>query len=210
MEFMQIIVGNMKNFTYIVGDSKTRNGFIIDPSYDIDKVITAVRKLDLNIKYIFNTHSHWDHTIGNKEAVQRTGGQICAHESAPTNKDRSLKDKEVIKLDSLTIRIMHTPGHTPDGICYLLSDKTDTKKNYLFTGDTLFVGGCGRTDLPGGSNEDMYNSLVKIMREMPDKLIVYPGHDYGPTKRSKMGIEKENNYTLEERTKDEFLKFMLN
>ena len=203
MEFMQIIVGNMKNFTYIVGDSKTRNGFIIDPSYDIDKVITAVRKLDLNIKYIFNTHSHWDHTIGNKEAVQRTGGQICAHSSAPTNKDRSLKDKEVIKLDDLTLRIMHTPGHTPDGICYLLSDKTDTKKNYLFTGDTLFVGGCGRTDLPGGKDEDLFKSFQKIMK-LDDHVKICPGHDYGSRLISSIRYEKRHNSYLQFENKEEF------
>ena len=84
----------MKNFTYLVGDNETKNGFIIDPSYDIDKVISASRKMDLNIKYIFNTHSHWDHTVGNKEAAQRTGAKICAYKNAPTTKDVSLNDKD--------------------------------------------------------------------------------------------------------------------
>ena len=101
------------------------------------------------------------------------------------------------------IETIHTPGHSPDSVCFIANEEA------IFTGDTLFVSECGRTDLPGGSNEDMYNSLVKILRKMPDNLTVYPGHDYGPTKISEMGDEKRNNYTLKERTKVEFLKFML-
>ena len=207
LEFAQIIVGNMKNFTYLVGDNETKNGFIIDPSYDIDKVISASRKMDLNIKYIFNTHSHWDHTVGNKEAAQRTGAKICAYKNAPTTKDVSLNDKDIIKIDSLTIKVIHTPGHTPDSVCYLMKDKNEVKKRFLFTGDTLFVGGCGRTDLPGGKESDLYSSFKKILK-LDDHVKICPGHDYGSRLISSVRYEKRHNVFLQFENKQEFVTLM--
>ena len=200
----QIKVGPMENFAYILGCEKSGEAAIIDPGFEAKKLLEMASEMMMKIVAVINTHGHRDHIAENRKIVSETGAKVIAHELATFTVDQYIKDKEKFKIGDLTIETVHTPGHSPDSICFIVNNEI------IFTGDTLFVSECGRTDLPGGSNEDMYNSLVKIMREMPDKLIVYPGHDYGPTKRSKMGIEKENNYTLKERTKDEFLKFMLN
>ena len=207
MEFAQVVVGNMKNFTYIVGDTDTQTGVIIDPGRDIDKIITKVRLMGLEIKYILNTHSHWDHTMGNKETAQRTGAKIAIHESAPIQKDIGLKDKEVLKLGQQSIKVIHTPGHTPDSVCYLVTNKNEKKKNFLFTGDTLFVGTCGRTDLPGGKENDLYTSFKKIMK-LDDHVKICPGHDYGSRLISSVRYEKRHNTYLQFSNKQEFLTVM--
>ena len=207
MEFAQIIVGNMKNFSYIVGDTDTKTGVIIDPGRDIDKIITKVRLMDIEIKYILNTHSHWDHAMGNKETAQRTGAQIAIHESAPIQKDIGLKGGDVLKLGQQSIKVIHTPGHTPDSVCFLVTNKNEKKKNFLFTGDTLFVGTCGRTDLPGGKESDLYESFKKIMK-LDDHVKICPGHDYGSRLISSIRYEKRHNMYLNFTNKQEFLAVM--
>ena len=198
----QIKVGPMENFAYILGCEKSDEAAIIDPGFEAGKLLEMASELSMKVVAVINTHGHSDHIAENREIVSETGAKVIAHELATFTVDQYIKDREKFKIGDLTIETVHTPGHSPDSVCFIVNDEI------IFTGDTLFVSECGRTDLPGGSNEDMYNSLVKIMRKMPDNLIVYPGHDYGPAKTSKMGVEKVNNYTLEERTKDEFLKFM--
>ena len=207
MEFAQVVVGNMKNFTYNVGDTDTQTGVIIDPGRDIDKIITKVRIMGLEIKDILNTRIHWDHTMGNKETAQRTGAKIAIHESAPIQKDIGLKDKEVLKLGQQSIKVIHTPGHTPDSVCYLVTNKNEKKKNFLFTGDTLFVGTCGRTDLPGGKESDLYTSFKKIMK-LDDHVKICPGHDYGSRLISSVRYEKRHNTYLQFSNKQEFLTVM--
>jgi len=199
----QIKVGPMENFAYILGCEKSDEAAIIDPGFEAGKLLEMASELSMKVVAVINTHGHSDHIAENREIVSETGAKVIAHELATFTVDQYIKDREKFKIGDLTIETVHTPGHSPDSVCFIVNDEI------IFTGDTLFVSECGRTDLPGGSNEDMYNSLVKIMREMPDNLIVYPGHDYGPTKTTKMGDEKMNNYTLKERTRGEFLKFML-
>jgi len=199
----QIKVGPMENFAYILGCEESGEAAIIDPGFEAEKLLGVASEMSMKVVAVINTHGHSDHIASNQEIVTETGAQVIAHELAIFTVDRYIKDKEFFKIGKIMIETIHTPGHSPDSVCFIVNNEI------IFTGDTLFVSECGRTDLPGSSNEDMYNSLVKIMRKMPDNLIVYPGHDYGPTKTSKMGDEKINNYTLKKRTKDEFLKFML-
>tara|TARA_B100001146_G_C16106688_1_gene401793 strand:- start:419 stop:1036 length:618 start_codon:yes stop_codon:yes gene_type:complete len=199
----QIKVGPMENFAYILGCEESGEAAIIDPGFEAEKLLGVASEMSMKVVAVINTHGHSDHIASNQEIVTETGAQVIAHELAIFTVDQYIKDKEFFKIGKIMIETIHTPGHSPDSVCFIVNNEI------IFTGDTLFVSECGRTDLPGSSNEDMYNSLVKIMRKMPDNLIVYPGHDYGPTKTSKMGDEKINNYTLKERTKNEFLKFML-
>jgi len=117
------------------------------------------------------------------------------------NKDISVDDGDILKLGTTSIKAIYTPGHTQDGICLLVDGK-------LLTGDTLFVGECGRTDLAGSSVEDMYHSLLGKLLQLDDSIEVYPGHDYGATPSSTIGIERRTNYTLEKRTLEEFFEFM--
>jgi glyoxylase-like metal-dependent hydrolase (beta-lactamase superfamily II) len=113
----------------------------------------------------------------------------------------AVRDQDTLQLGKLTVRVIHTPGHTPDGICLLADNK-------LITGDTLFVGECGRTDLAGSSAEDMYHSLFDKILTLDDSIEVYPGHDYGKMPSSTIGHERKTNYTLEKRTLEEFIEFM--
>ncbi|MBM3897016.1 MAG: MBL fold metallo-hydrolase [Thaumarchaeota archaeon] len=201
MLLFQLLVGNLKNFTYVIGDENEKVGVIIDPSWDLDKVMSTVRRNNLEIRYIFNTHSHWDHTIGNKEIANRTGAKIIAHECAPTHKDISAKDDDVIEVGNLKLRIFHTPGHCPDSICLMVDEN-------LFTGDTLFVGACGRTDLPGGNPAQLYDSFFEKILKLDDHTKIYAGHDYGPRIKSTLGYEKKHNNSLQPRSKEEFIAVM--
>jgi len=197
----QLLVGNLKNFTYVIGDETEKVGIVIDPSWDLDKVMSTIRRNNLNIKYIFNTHSHWDHTIGNKEIANRTGAEIIAHECAPTHKDISAKDNDVIEVGNLKFKIFHTPGHCPDSICLMIDEN-------LFTGDTLFVGDCGRTDLPGGDPAQLYDSFIEKILRLDDHTRIYAGHDYGARLRSTLGYEKKHNRSLQPMSKEQFIEIM--
>jgi glyoxylase-like metal-dependent hydrolase (beta-lactamase superfamily II) len=117
------------------------------------------------------------------------------------DKDVELVDGDTLKVGGIVIEVIHTPGHSPDSICLLIDDK-------LLTGDTLFVGECGRTDTPGGSAKDMYKSLFHKISKLDDDIQVYPGHDYGTKPHSTIGEEKRTNYTLEKRSLEEFIEFM--
>jgi len=191
------------NFSYIIADEKTKEAAVIDSSFNTDAIIRILKSQNFSLKYIINTHSHSDHTAGNEDLKACCGGKIVAHILAKINKDISVDDGDLLTVGKTTIKVIHTPGHTRDSICLLADGK-------LFTGDTLFVGECGRTDLPGGSSEDMYHSLFTKLMKLDDNVEVYPGHDYGSRPYSTIGYEKRTNYTLEKRTLKEFIEFMKN
>jgi glyoxylase-like metal-dependent hydrolase (beta-lactamase superfamily II) len=197
MIFEQISGGN---FSYLIGDATVKDAVVVDPGSNVAQILRAIQRHELQVRYILNTHSHRDHSGGNRELKANTGAQVAMHVSAPLSKDIALADGDVIRVGEIEIRVMHTPGHTPDSVCLLL----DT---ILLTGDTLFVGECGRTDLPGGSARDMHRSLNRIL-ELEDDFQVYPGHNYGPTPSSTIGHERKTNYTLAPRSLAEFIEFM--
>jgi glyoxylase-like metal-dependent hydrolase (beta-lactamase superfamily II) len=189
------------NFSYIIADSATKDAAVVDPSFNSEAIIKIVQDQDFHVKYVLNTHSHMDHTAENEDFRSRFGAKVVAHRLSDIRKDISLTDGSIITLGAIAIRVIHTPGHTPDGICLLVDNK-------LLTGDTLFVGECGRTDLLGGSPEDMYHSLFNKLMKLDDNVEVYPGHDYGKSPHSTIGTERRTNYVLEKRTLAEFIEFM--
>jgi glyoxylase-like metal-dependent hydrolase (beta-lactamase superfamily II) len=199
--FFKQVIQRGDNFSYIIADDTTKEAAVVDPSFNADAIIRILRDQNLNVKYIINTHDHSDHTASNEDFRSNFGAKVVAHRLANVNKDISVVDGEVIRVGEIVIKVIHTPGHTPDSICLLVDDK-------LLTGDTLFVGECGRTDLPGGSAEDMYHSLFDKLMKLDDNIKVYPGHDYGPKPYSTIGVERRTNYTLQKRTVDEFIAFM--
>ena len=199
--FFRQIKHHGDNFSYIIADEATRKAAVIDPSFNADAIIKICKDANLAVEYIISTHGHRDHTSDNEVVKQRLGGKIVAHKSSTVKKDLAVVDGETLMLGSLSIRVIHTPGHTPDSICLLTNGK-------LLTGDTLFVGECGRTDMPSGSAEDMYYSLFDKLMKIDDAVEVYPGHDYGSAPHSTIGAEKRSNYTLERRTLKEFIEFM--
>jgi len=200
MFFRQIKYGG-DNFSYVIADEATRECAVVDPSFNTDAIIRLVKDQNLLVKYIIDTHNHFDHTAGNEEIKSTFGAKVVAHKLADIDKDISVDDGDTLMLGKIAIRVIYTPGHTRDGICLLADGK-------LFTGDTLFVGECGRTDLPGSSSKDMYDSLFNKLMKLDDSVEVYPGHDYGSRPYSTIGLEKRTNYVLEKRTLEEFIEFM--
>jgi hydroxyacylglutathione hydrolase len=185
------------NFSYIVADETTMEAAVVDPSFNADAITQFIKKNGLNVKYIISTHGHHDHTAGNRDLKSKFNAKVVAHKLSKAEKDISVADGEAIKLGTLSIKVIHTPGHTPDSICLLVDNK-------LLTGDTLFVGECGIAD----SVEDLYHSLFNKLMKLDDDIEVYPGHDYGPRPQSTIGTERRTNYTLETRTLEEFIEFM--
>ena len=199
--FFKQVIQQGDNFSYIIADDTTKEAAIVDPSFNADAIIRILRHQNLNVKFVINTHDHSDHTASNEDFRSNFGAKVVAHKLAHVNKDVSVVEGDVIRMGEIVIEVIHTPGHTQDSICLLVDDK-------LLTGDTLFIGECGRTDLPGGSAEDMYHSLFGKLMKLDDNIKVYPGHDYGPKPYSTIGVERRTNYTLQKRAVDEFIAFM--
>jgi len=189
------------NFSYVIADETTKQAIVVDPSFNADAIIPLLRDQNFNAKYIINTHYHGDHTAGNEDIKSAFHAKVVAHTFSRIDKEIAVADGDVIKIGEIHINVIHTPGHTPDGICLLVNHK-------LLTGDTLFVGECGRTDLQDGSPRDMYHSLFEKLMKLDDNIEVYPGHDYGSSPHSTIGFERRTNYTLEKRTLEEFIEFM--
>lgn len=205
MYIKQMSVGSMNVCCYVIGCEKTKKGAVIDPGGDDERVISAIKKAGLDIQYIINTHGHPDHVCGNERIKAATGAEIVMHEddaqffakaevkqyfsmlglkeSPPV--DKLVKDGEVLRVGDLEIKVLHTPGHTPGGACFYCAPD-------LFTGDTLFVGGVGRTDFPGGDTATLVKAINQKLLVLPSSTVVWPGHGYGGDS-STIGIEKESN-----------------
>jgi glyoxylase-like metal-dependent hydrolase (beta-lactamase superfamily II) len=202
MRVLQIPIGQMANFTYIIADEERGESAIIDPSWDLEKIFDALKKNNWKAKYIINTHSHFDHVLGNEQVAEITGAKIVQHKNSKLTKQISVSDGDIIRIGNIPIRILHTPGHSTDSICLVVNNEL------VFTGDTLFVGNCGRVDLPGSNPKDMYNSLFEKFSKLEESLTIYPGHNYGPSPTSTIGKEKKTNYVLQPRSIQDFLSFM--
>ena len=199
---LQIAVGQMANFTYIVADEEDGEAAVIDPSWDLDKILHILKKNNWRAKYIINTHTHFDHVLGNEQMAELTGAKIVQHKNSKLEKDIAVSDGDTIEIGSIRLRVLDTPGHSKDSICLLLEGQ------FIFTGDTLFVGNCGRVDLPGSDAKEMFDSLFNRLAKLDENLILYPGHNYGLTSISTIGHEKKTNYVLRPRSKQEFLELM--
>ena len=182
-------MGPMANFAYIIGDTKTSTCAIVDPGWDAKEILAACSKEGLKITHILLTHTHFDHAREAKRLSEATGAKIHVgkEEANEFNKDIrvELSDGDIIDVGGVRITCMHTPGHTEGGLCYLFDDS-------VFTGDTLFVDGIGRTDLPGGNELKIVRSLQRLC-ELPDKTIIYPGHGYGEEPACTIGEQKKRN-----------------
>lgn len=208
MYLKQIEVGLMQNFNYLIGDPITKECVYIDPAWEVDRVLKIAEHDGYRITKILLTHHHFDHVEGVPEVVSRTGASVCIHaddrdalevEDVPVI---LLKEGDSFSLGSLHFKVIHTPGHTPGSVCYHLTTDDDPV-GHLFTGDTLFQGNCGRSDLPGGDPKILYQSLNRLKGFEPS-IKVYPGHDYGSKPVSTISYEKSYNPTLKVRTFQEF------
>lgn len=200
--FFNQIQQHSDNFSYIIADEDTKEAAVVDSSYNSAEIIKIIKNQKLRLKYIINTHGHSDHTAGNTELVSIFGARIVAHNKSKIRPDLPVDEGDILNLGKICITIIYTPGHTTDSICLFV----DNQK--LLTGDTLFVGECGRTDFPGGNAKSMYESLFNKLRTLDDEVEIYPGHDYGLKPSSTIGEEKKSNYTLQPRSLNDFIEFM--
>ena len=192
MIIKQIKIGGFDVFCYIVGGEKSGVGAVIDPGGNAGMIADEAKKAGLSIRYIFNTHGHGDHTAGNGQLKKLTGAKIVRHrlDAGGGDADIRLDSEKTFTVGDIVFTVFHTPVHTPGGICLYAEGN-------LFTGDTLFVGDSGRTDLPGGDRPALGRSIRSLM-ELPDDTVVWPGHDYGPTPSSTLGWERRNNVNARE------------
>ena len=196
-------------FSYLVGCQKTKEAAVIDPAGDVEIILDDAAKHNFRITKIVNTHGHIDHIMGNADLKKKTNAAIIIHEAdahlltahssynlmmfdaqPSPSPDVLVKDGDTISFGEEKLRVIHTPGHTQGGMCLYA-------KGYIFTGDTLFVEGVGRTDLPGGSWPKLLDSITKKLFSLPDETVVFPGHNYGYRPTSTIGDEKRNNPFVE-------------
>ena len=191
----QIKAGEMENFCYILACENSSRAAVIDPDGEVERILGRIKEMGLHLEYILCTHFHPDHTLEATDLRARTGAEVAMHEADipyyEDTVDLTLQDGDDIRIgDEIRLRVMHTPGHTPGGVCFY----TDGR---LFTGDTLFVGDSGRTDMPYGHRPSLGASIRKLMG-LPEDTLVLPGHDYGPTPTSTLRQEMRHNINAKE------------
>ena len=206
MILRQIRLAKMAGFCYLIGDDSSKTCAVVDPAFETERILAEAGHLRCKIESIINTHGHSDHTAGNKAVMEATGARLLIHAadacrlgsflhssicrilggkgSPPA--EVLLQDNDTITIGKLRLTVLHTPGHTPGSICLYTTGN-------LFTGDTLFVGAVGRTDLSGGSKKQLIESIHKKIYSLPGDTIVWPGHDYGPVPSSTVQREKDTN-----------------
>jgi len=216
--FRQIEIGPMANYVYIIGSKATREAAIIDPAWQVRDLVKIAEEDDLRITKILVTHTHPDHVGGEfggqsiegvaelleicKAKVYVHKAEVPTFKSIPPSEIVATDEHTSIDLGSTTIQFIHTPGHTPGSQCFKLSDR-------LVSGDTLFIGACGRCDLPGSSPEDLYFSLTQKLMKLDEETIVFPGHNYTPPQKSTtIGAEKAHNPYVRFPSKSAFLAAM--
>jgi glyoxylase-like metal-dependent hydrolase (beta-lactamase superfamily II) len=215
--FKQIEMGPMQNFVYLIGSIETRKVAVVDAAWEIDRILQVAAQDDMEITHAFVTHTHPDHVGGRFAGIEIEGvtellakckAKVVVHKAeAEFLKALSLSD--IIKAESgdkidvggLEIQLLHTPGHTPGSQCFLVD-------NRIVSGDTLFIGSCGRVDLPGSDPEQMYYSLTQKLKALPDDTILFPGHNYSDRTTSTMGEQKHRNPYFQFHSLKQFLAAM--
>ena len=220
MYLRQILTGPMANFVYMIGDLEKREAMIVDPAWDIPGLLRILDEDGMKLTGALVTHYHPDHIGGDLMGHQIPGVPELLTERPVKiymNKEEVPWVKRVLGLESsdfvpvdgettvnvgdVPVRILHTPGHTPGSQCFLAG-------NNLISGDTLFIGSCGRVDLPGSNPEDLYYSLNQKLRALPDDTVLYPGHNYSSETSSTMGQEKRSNAFMRFNSVEDFLRTM--
>jgi hydroxyacylglutathione hydrolase len=196
-------VGMIQTNCYLVGCEETQEGMVIDPGGDPQRILAEVERHGLTIKYVLNTHAHFDHTDANRAIVEATGAPLGLHPlerpllqasggaalfglqaDASPPPDLELHDGDELEVGKLRFQVLHTPGHTPGHVCFY-----ESAEGVLFDGDVLFYRGIGRTDLQGGSWQQLMDSIQRVLFALPDETVVYSGH--GPA--TTIGDEKQHN-----------------
>jgi glyoxylase-like metal-dependent hydrolase (beta-lactamase superfamily II) len=214
----QIELGEMANYVYLIGSTRTKEAAVIDPAWEIDKIVELARADGMKLTHILATHTHPDHVGGKLYGLQIQGiaelldqvdAKVVVH-NAEASHLTPLAGSNIMRVDhgdtlnlgGVTVTIIHTPGHTPGSQCFLVQDR-------LISGDTLFIGSCGRVDLPGSSPEQMYDSLTNRLMKLDDTTVVLPGHNYAAGRTSStIGEERTKNSCVQFRSLTAFLRAM--
>ncbi|MFQ5451379.1 MAG: MBL fold metallo-hydrolase [Nitrospinaceae bacterium] len=210
----------MANFVYLIGDRKTRECVVVDPAWDIDGILKCIGQDEMKLTGALVTHYHPDHVGGNIFGMDITGLTelmekqsvpiyVNRHEAPglkvvtgiPLSDMRKMESEEEIAVGSLKITCLHTPGHTPGSQCFRVGGS-------LVAGDTLFLQGCGRVDLPGGDSEEMFRTLTRRLAKIKDEIILYPGHNYGGEPNAPLGEVRKNNSYLQISRLEDWLRIM--
>ena len=223
--FQQVAVGEMANLAYLVGSLSTREALLVDPAWSVDALLDRAESDGMKVVGALATHYHQDHVGGqifgfDIEGVARLLARhpvpiyVNEHEADGMRKVTGASDSDLVRKaggDTLTfgevrIRLLHTPGHTPGSQCFLVEERGQPGR--LVSGDTLFLGSCGRVDLPGSDAEAMYRSLNGTLRELPDETVLYPGHLYSTDPYGTLGEQKRTNPFLRAANLAQFLSFL--
>ena len=200
LEILQMEVGEMENFVYLIACTATGEAAVVDPAWEVPAILEQARAAGWRITHALLTHHHHDHINGVAALVEATDATVImqqdelpmlAHAGLPMAGEqlpnlRAARPGEDITIGRLSLRCVHTPGHTPGSQCFLVQDS-------LLAGDTLFINACGRCDFRGSDPEAMYRSLTSVLGQLPDGTVLYPGHNYAAMPDSTMGAEKRNN-----------------
>ena len=200
----QFQTGGDRNFGYLIADEPSRQAVVIDPSYSPQEIVEFADKNAYAIEYVFCTHDHFDHTNGNGIVAELTGKQALLYGDTEPGTGIQVQDGAQFPLGQLAIEVLHTPGHTPDAICLYVGGVSGSAGNAVFTGDTLFVGKVGGTDLGAGAEAE-YHSLHDKLLRLPDDTRVFPGHDVGAEPVSTVAHERETNPFLTQPDLDAFV-----
>ena len=211
---------SMANFIYLIGDRTTRECMVVDPAWDIDGLLAIVEQDDMKLTGALVTHYHPDHVGGHIFGMNIMGlprlmeenpvpVYVNKHEAEGVKQVTGLSDSDLKSLDSedklkvgnVEITCLHTPGHTPGSQCFRV-------EYGLIAGDTLFLQGCGRVDLPGGNSEELYHTLTRRLSKIQNEVVLYPGHNYGGKGSAPMGDVRENNYYLQIDSLNDWLRLM--
>lgn len=214
------VAGQMANFVYLIGDRVTRECMAVDPAWDVRDIVAVAERDGMKLTGVLATHYHPDHIGGDLFGIAVEGlRELMGVNPVPVHAHKDEADGiqfmtglaktdltlheggDAVQVGEVPITMIHTPGHTPGSQCFLVGDR-------LVSGDTLFVGGCGRVDLPGSDPDEMYRTLTQRLSRLPEDTVLYPGHHYGPTPTSTLGEERQSNQYMRIRSLDDWRALM--
>lgn len=202
----QVELGLLQNYIYFIGDPKTKEAVVVDPAWEVDTILRLAREDSLKLTGALITHYHFDHTNGVEELLKELDIPVYVNKNDVPYLDfrhsnlKPVDSAHKLQVGGVEIEMVHTPGHTPGSQCFKV-------RNHLVSGDTLFIGACGRTDLPGGNAEELYFSLSRRLAKFPDGTVLLPGHNYADVPTSTLGEERRTNPYLLCDSLQNFLKF---
>jgi glyoxylase-like metal-dependent hydrolase (beta-lactamase superfamily II) len=232
----QLELGPMQNFIYLIGDPERHEAAVVDPGWEVPQILAAAERDGYRLTQVFVTHHHFDHVMGLEELLKVVDLPVFVHrDDAPFLKIhrsslRPVAGGDTVPIGRVSVTVLHTPGHTPGSQCLLVKashsltgaglgpmsagagtssqEHDEGRGNLLLSGDTLFIGACGRSDLPGGDPRELYESLTKRLAALDDRTVLCPGHNYGPAPTTTLGEERRANPFLRIASLQEFLRLV--